>query len=191
MARGRTKRKVDTWKTKRWFDIYAPKMFNEIRIGETVASDPDRLIGRVVEVTLKDLTGDFTKQYIKLRFQINEVKGDKAYTKFKGLLLSREYMRSQIRRKTTRVEGIFDAVTKSGEKLRVRTIAIARGRSQTSQERAIRKAMVEVVKKRIENSTLEEFIEQVLNGSISKEMHEVAHKICPLKNVDIRKIKVL
>ena len=191
MARGRTKRKVDTWKIKRWFDIYAPKMFNEIKIGETVASDPDRLIGRVVEVTLKDLTGDFTKQYIKLRFQIDEVKGDKAYTKFKGLLLSREYMRSQIRRKTTRVEGIFDAVTKSGEKLRVRTIAIARGRSQTSQERAIRKAMVEVVKKRIENSTLEEFIEQVLNGSISKEMHEVAHKICPLKNVDIRKIKVL
>ncbi|RLF60512.1 MAG: 30S ribosomal protein S3ae [Thermoplasmata archaeon] len=191
MARGRTKRKVDTWKTKRWFDIYAPKMFNEIKIGETVASDPDRLIGRVVEVTLKDLTGDFTKQYIKLRFQIDEVKGDKAYTKFKGLLLSREYMRSQIRRKTTRVEGIFDAVTKSGEKLRVRTIAIARGRSQTSQERAIRKAMVEVVKKRIENSTLEEFIEQVLNGSISKEMHDVAHKICPLKNVDIRKIKVL
>ncbi|RLG58159.1 MAG: 30S ribosomal protein S3ae, partial [Candidatus Hydrothermarchaeota archaeon] len=120
MARARAKRKVDTWKTKKWYDIYAPKMFGEIKIGETVASNPENLIGRVIEVTLKDITGEFTKQHIKLKFQIHEVKGDKAYTKLKGHELSREYMRSQIRRKTTRVEGIVDVVTKDGQKLRVR-----------------------------------------------------------------------
>ncbi len=191
MARARAKRKVDTWKTKKWYDIYAPKMFGEIKIGETVASNPESLVGRVIEVTLKDITGEFTKQHIKLKFQIHEIKGEKAYTKLKGHQLSREYMRSQIRRKTTRVEGIVDVVTKDGQKLRVRVIAIGRGRAQTSQEDAIRKAMVEVIKNKVPKLTFEEFISQVLNGTIAKEMYEPAHKIYPLKNIDVRKIKVL
>jgi small subunit ribosomal protein S3Ae len=190
MARVR-RRKVDTWKTKKWYEILAPSVFGEVKIGETPASDPASLKGRVVETTMKDLTGDFTKQHIKLKFQITEVRGDKAYTVFKGQSLSREYMRSQIRRKSTRVEGIVDVTTRDGHKLRVRSIALALGRLQTSQAKAIRKVMANIIIDTAGKEDLDSFIQDVVQGKISVNMYKAASKIYPLKRVEIRKIKVL
>jgi len=41
-------------------------MFGKANIGETVADVPEKLIGRVIEVTLGELTNDLSKQNIKL-----------------------------------------------------------------------------------------------------------------------------
>ncbi len=192
MARAARKRKkIDTWKTKRWYTVYTPKMFGEAKIGETLASDPESLIGRVVETTMKDLTGDISKQHVKLKFKITEVKGDKAFTEFKAQSLSRDYMRSQIRRKTTRVEGVTDVVTKDGSKLRVKTIALAIGRAQTAQEKAIRRIMSSKVFRAARRATLDRFIQEVVLGKTSSEMYKAASKIYPLKRVEVRKVRVL
>lgn len=171
--------------------MYTPRMFGEAKIGETLASDPESLIGRVVETTMKDLTGDITKQHVKLKFKITEVKGDKAYTEFMAQSLSRDYMRSQIRRKTTRVEGVTDVVTKDGSKLRVKTIALALGRAQTAQEKAIRRLMSSKVFRAAKKGTLDRFIQEVVLGRTSSEMYKAASKIYPLKRVEVRKVRVL
>ncbi len=191
MAKARKRKKIDTWKTKRWYEIFTPKMFGEAKIGETLASDPASIEGRVVETTMRDLTGDFSKQHIKLEFQVDEVKGSKAYAKFKSHSLSRDYMRSQIRRKTTRVEGVTDVTTKDGHKLRVKTIALARGRTQTAQEKTIRKIMSDKVFKAAKRAPLDQFIQEVVLGRISVDMYKAANKIYPLKRVEIRKVKTL
>lgn len=192
MARAvRKRKKIDAWKTKSLYDIFAPKMFGEAKIGETLASDASTLVGRVVETTARDLTNDFSKQHIKLHFQIFDVKGDGAYTKFKGHSLSRDYMRSQIRRKTTRVEGVADVETKDGQRLRVKTIALAVGRAQTAQERLIRKIMSDRVAKSAKKLNLDHFMQEVVLGKISSDMYKTANKIYPLKRVEVREIKVL
>jgi small subunit ribosomal protein S3Ae len=185
------RRKVDTWKTKDWYEVFAPKAFGEVKIADTPASNPEDLKGRTVETTMKDITGDFSKQYIKLKFQVEDVKGKKAYTVFKRQSLSREYMRSQIRRKSTRVEGVSDVVTKDGKKLRVKAIALALGRAQVAQEKAIRKKMHEIVEKAAKEKDLEQFVREVVQGSVSIEMYRAAGKIFPLKRVEIRKVRVL
>ncbi len=82
MAKAKTRRRVrDTWKEKSWYTIKTPVNFEDKEIGETPARDPDYLIGRGVEVTMRELSGDFSKQYIKLRFEIDNVAGDVANTK--------------------------------------------------------------------------------------------------------------
>ncbi|MEE8167982.1 MAG: 30S ribosomal protein S3ae [Candidatus Hydrothermarchaeales archaeon] len=192
MARATKKRKgIDTWKSKKWYEILAPEMFDEANIGETIASDPSELKGRVIETTMHDLTGDFSKHHIKLRFQIVDVKGGKAYTKFAGQSLSRDYMRSQIRRKTTRVEGVTDVETNDGQKLRVKTIALAVGRAQTAQERLIRRIMSERVREIARSLSLNHFIREVVLGKVSTEMYRRAQKIYPIKRVEVRKMKLL
>ncbi len=41
-AKGNAGRKVkDKWKAKEWYSIHAPKMFNEVVIGETPSADPE------------------------------------------------------------------------------------------------------------------------------------------------------
>lgn len=187
----RKRKKVDTWKDKGWYEVLAPKMFNEVKVGETISSNPTNLIGRIVEASMKDIIGDFSKQHIKLRFQIEDVKGDKAYTRFKGQSLSREYMRSQIRRKTTRVEGVADVETKDGIRLRVKTIGLAMGRAQTAQEKLVRKIMIDIVRKAAGEAPLEQFIQEVVQGKLSMDMYKASNKIYPLKRIEVRKIQLL
>ncbi|RLG34478.1 30S ribosomal protein S3ae, partial [Methanosarcinales archaeon] len=50
------KRSRDKWKAKQWYTVLAPKMFGEVKAGETVADEPSKLIGRRIEMTLGDLT---------------------------------------------------------------------------------------------------------------------------------------
>ncbi|NOZ77397.1 MAG: 30S ribosomal protein S3ae [Euryarchaeota archaeon] len=191
MARARRKKKIDTWKTKKTYDIIAPSMFEGRKIAETVASDPKHLLGRTITVTMRELAGDFSKQHIKVQFQINDVKGNQAFTRFKGQALSRDYMRSQIRRKTTRVEAVIDVKTKDGHSLRVKVIGLAIGRAQTSQERLIRKQMTELVKEAAQKSDLDQFVQDAVKGKISISLYRKLNKIYPLKRVEVRKIKVL
>lgn len=192
MARAvRKRRMVDTWKAKKWYNILAPKMFEESKVGEALASSPESLRGRSVEVSMRDITGDFTKQYIMLKLQVDDVRGTNAYTVFRGQRLTREYLRSQIRRKSTKVEGIADAVTKDGHKIRVKIIALGFGRAQTSKEKRIRELLVNMVKENAKERTLDQFVLDSVSGKIPSAIYRQAKKIYSLKRVEIRKIKYL
>ncbi len=181
----------DKWKMKEWFVVYAPDFFGSKEIGLTPADEPEKVIGRVVETTLKDLTGDFTKGQVKLYFKIYDVKGQNAYTKFKGHTLARSYIRSLVRRRTTRIDGIFNITTKDGYKLRVMGMVIAYRRIQTSQERAIREIIRDIIYKKAEELNFKDFVMEAVTGKMGAEIAKEARKIYPIKRAEIRKIKVL
>lgn len=190
MARAKRK-KIDSWKTKEYYEIIAPKMFREEKLGETLSSDPKNIVGRTIKTTLRNITGDFSKQHIKLEFKVEDVSGKRAHTKFVTQSLSRDYMRSQIRRKTTRIEGVVDVYTKDRYKIRVKAIALAIGRAQTAQEKLVRKSMFEVVREGAGERELGDFVHDVVMGRLASRMQKRASKIYPLKRVEIRKTKVL
>ena len=98
MAKARRRRVRDTWKDKQWYKITTPKEFGESEIGTTPARDPNLLLRRKVEATMRELSGDFSKQYVKLRFQIYDVAGDTAHTRYMGHQVTTDYVRSMIRR---------------------------------------------------------------------------------------------
>ncbi len=181
----------DKWKLKKWYTVLAPPVFGDVSIGTTPADEPEKLIGRVIEATLYDITGDYTQVHIKIKFQIIEVEGDTAKTRFKGHELARDYIKVLTRRKSSKIQGIFDVETKDGYGLRVTAIAFTSYRSKSSQKRAIRKIMEEKVKKRASEETLDEFIQSMLFDKLSKEIFEEAKKIYPLRKVEIYKSKLL
>ncbi len=181
----------DKWKLKKWYTVIAPPIFGEISIGTTPADDPLKLIGRVMETTLYDITGDITQVHIRLYFQIIKVEGDKAYTRFKGHEISRDYMKSLIRRKSSKIQGIFNVETKDQYKLRLTIVALTSYRCKTSQKRAIRKIMEEYVKSKVPQLTLDELIQEMLFGRMSAEIMERARKIYPIRKVEIYKSKLL
>ena len=127
----------DKWKAKEWYKVHAPRMFNEVEIGETPAIDVDTLYGRTVEVTVQELTQDFSKSHIKMRFQITAVDGYDAKTSFIGHELTSEYVRRLTRRKKTKTDHVVDITTKDGFVVRIKPMSIAERRIQTSQEEAM------------------------------------------------------
>jgi len=64
----------DKWKLKDWYIVYAPEFFGNVEIGLTPADEPEKVKGRIIETTLRDVTGDFTKGHVRLYFRIHDVK---------------------------------------------------------------------------------------------------------------------
>ena len=187
--RGRVR---DKWKLKSWYSVYSPPYFGSQEIALIPANDPSKLLGRVVEVTLYDLTRqDIQHMNIKLYFKIIKVDGLKAETVLKGHEYSREYLRSLVRRWSSRVDTVVNLTTKDGFKVRVFPVAFTRKRIRLSQESAIRKIMVEVVLERGQQLTFDQLAQECVLGKLASDIFHRITKICPLRHVGIRKTKLL
>lgn len=185
-------RKVkDKWKTKSWYNIIAPDMFDSRVLGETPADSLEKLMGRVTEVTVQDLTGDFSKMHIKLRFKVHDVRGGDAYTYFIGHDMTSDYIRRLTRRKRSRTDGTFDVTTKDDNLIRIKPMAIADRRIQSSKESAIRTTMGEIVKSEASEKTLSELVRSMIMGDMARKIVQACKSIQPLQRVEIRKSEIM
>jgi small subunit ribosomal protein S3Ae len=187
-----TARKVkDKWRSKEWYRVLAPDMFNNAQIAETLGDESSKIIGRVTEVTMQDLTGDFSKMHIKLLFRVYDIKGQDAHTQFTGHTLTSDYIRRLTRRKHSKTDGVFDVLTKDKALIRVKPMAVTEKRIQVSQQQAIRKIMGNIVRKEASSRVSSEFIREMLAGNISIAILRACKPIYPLKRVEIRRSEVL
>ena len=181
----------DKWRGKAWYMVVAPPFFGNVELGTVPAEEQERLIGRVVEATLYDITGDFSHQYLKMFFQVNRMDGKTAHTLFKGHEYSRDYLRSLVRRRTTKVDGLFNLTTKDGYKLRIAVSALTLSRIKTSQEKIIRNMMTKTINEKAAALTLDQFVQEMVLGKIASDIYNEAKKVAPLRHVGIRKSKLL
>lgn len=192
MAKAKARRRVrDTWKEKSWYTIKTPVNFEDKEIGETPAKDPELLIGRGVEVTMRELTGDFSKQYIKLRFEIDNVAGNVANTKFTGHKTTTDYVRSMIRRGTSRIDASAIVKTKDDRKLKLQVLAVTIRRAKSSQQRYMRKTIEDLLIEAAAERSFDDLVHVCVNGKLASEIYHNAKKIYPLKRVEIIKSKVI
>jgi small subunit ribosomal protein S3Ae len=186
-----TKHIRDKWRGKSWYNVIAPSFFGNIDLGAVPAQEEEQLIGRVVEATLYDITGDFSHHYLKMFFQVNEIDGKTAKTLFKGHEYSRDYLRSLVRRRTTKVDGLFNLTTKDGYKLRISVSALTLSRIKTSQEKIIRDMMEKIIKEKADTLTLDQFVQEMVLGKIASDIYNQAKLVAPLRHVGIRKSKLI
>lgn len=185
------KRVRDKWRSKSWYTIITPPYFGNVELGSVPADETGKLIGRVIDSTLYDITNDFAHQYLKVYFQITGVEGKTAKTMFSGHEYARDYLRSLVRRRTTKVDGIFNVTTKDGYNLRVAISAFTLSRIKTSQEKDIRAIMEKIVKEKAASLTLDQFAQEMVLGKIASDIYNEAKKIAPLRHVGVRKSKLL
>ncbi|KXA88904.1 hypothetical protein AKJ37_01405 [candidate division MSBL1 archaeon SCGC-AAA259I09] len=181
----------DGWRAKKWYDIHAPSMFGSMKIGETLASEPEKVEGRVMETTLGQLIDDFSKNHIKIYLKIKEVEDSKAKTEFMGHDMSREYIRSQVRRRATKVDCITDVTTPDDRKLRITSIAVTLNRTKGPQKKAIQKRMEKYIKERTKDFKFEQLAQQMVLGKFASDIYKNIKDICPIRRVEVKKSKVL
>ena len=192
-ARSRTAaRKIkDKWKAKTWYNILAPSSFDNITIADTLSDNPNKLINRVTEVSLQDLTNDFRKSHIKLFFKINKIEDTNALTQFIGHELTSDYLRRMIRRKRSKIDGVYDVTTIDGAVIRVKPFATTDKRIQNSQRKVVRETMKQTIYNQSKTSTLSEFIQFIIDGKLGSEVYKKCKKLYPVKRVEVNKTQVL
>lgn len=189
-ARQAARKVKDKWKSKQWYTIRAPAIFNEAEIGETLADEEEKLKGRVAEATLQDVTGDFSKQHVKCHFRIRGTRGTDAVTTFDGHDLTSDYVRRLVRRSHSKIDVVHDITTTDGFTVRLKPMIVSERRTQHEQAAEIRRRAVEVCEEAADG-TFNDVTQRILEGDIAKEIYEQARLLLPLKRVEIRKSEVI
>jgi len=186
----RSQRKAESRKAKQWFKVVSPEMFGRVPVGETVANDPERVVGRVIETTLGDLTNNFSKQNTKLKFKVDRVAGDSAYTKFMGHEMTSDYVRSLVKRRTSRIDAIVDVTTTDGYQVRVKPSCFTVKRARANQVKSIRDISKKVVLEKSNGLDLNQLVQEVVLGKLSLDIYKEAKIVYPLRRVEVRKMEI-
>lgn len=206
--KGSSRKVVDAFAKKEWYDVKAPNCFPIRQIGKTFASKTvgtklsrDALMGRVFEVSLGDLKPNAEDDaFRKFKLRVQEVQGKQCLTNFWGMDLTTDKLRSLVRKWHTLIEASVDVKTTDGYSLRVFCIGFTKRRqnqerktsyAQSSQVRQIRKKMCDIMMHEASAVDLKGLVNCLILKTIGNEIEKATQNIYPLHNVYIRKVKML
>ena len=188
----KTRKIKDKWKEKRWVTVLAPDSFNNIPIAYVPITSDKTAVGRVVEATLFDiLKGDPSQHQYKLFFQINKVTEEKATTVFKRYEYAKEFLRSLIRRGSSRINFVIDTKTKDGYVFRIKILTLSHRELNTSRKHALRLEAKKQIEKIVPQMTIDEFVQAACYGKINSDIMAATKKIIRVRHVGLEKVKLL
>jgi small subunit ribosomal protein S3Ae len=173
---------------KRWYTIFAPEQYDRAELGQTVADEPEKVIGRTIETTLGELTDDAGANNTKLTFKITDVGSDSAYTEFVKHELTRDYLRSLVRRGASKVDATITVLTTDDYRVRVQPVAFTTKKADRSQEQAIRRIMIDIIEDAAAERDFQSFVESAVEGRLSSAIYGDAKTVYPLRRVEIQKL---
>lgn len=178
----------DKWKAKEWYTILAPKIFGDVKAGETITDEPTKLLGRRVEMTVDELTGKLIKNTnLKLLLEVDEVDHSTAYTRFIGHKIDSDYLRSLARKRSSKIDSNIEVTTKDGENIRVKSSCFTLKKASEAQIKQIRKLMEDVIRSRASSLEFNKYLQEIILGKLSSDIYKVAKKIYPVRRVEITK----
>ena len=152
----------------------------------------DALKGRIFEVSLADLQKDEDHAFRKVKLRVDEVQGKNCLTNFHGLDFTSDKLRSLVRKWQTLIEANITVKTTDDYLLRLFAIAFTKRRpnqikkttyARTSQIRAIRKKMVEIIQREASSCSLSQLTTKLIPEVIGREIEKATQGIYPLQNV--------
>ena len=205
--KGLKKKVIDPFTRKEWYNIKAPSTFENRDVGKTLVNRStglknanDELKGRIIDVSLADLQGQEDHAFRRIQLRVDEVQGKNLLTNFHGLDFASDKLRSFVRKWQTLIEANVTVKTSDDYYLRIFAIAFTKRASnqvkrtcyaQSSQIRAIRKKMSEIMVREASNVTLAQLTSKLIPEVIGREIEKATQGIFPLQNVHIRKVKLL
>lgn len=208
-----------------WYDIKAPSTFEVRNVGKTFVNRSvglsaypgywvwghnvewgilenanDSLRGRIIEVSLADLSNDEEQSFRKIKLRIDEIQGKNCLTNFHGMDFTSDKLRSLVRKWQTLIEAYADVKTTDGYLLRLFVIGFTKRRpsqvkkttyAQSAQVREIRKKMFEIINREATSCDLKELVQKFIPEAIGREIEKASRSIYPLQNVHVFKAKIL
>lgn len=168
--------------------MLAPESFDRAELGETPANEPEQVLGRTIETTLGELTNDAGANNVKLTFAVADVGSDAAYTEFRSHEHTRDYLNSLVRRGASKIAAYRTVLTADDYRVRIQPVAFTTQSADHSQERAIRRRMIDLVEEAAAERSFEALVDSVVQGRLSSAIYGEARTIYPLRRVEIAKL---
>jgi small subunit ribosomal protein S3Ae len=137
------------------------------------------------------LKGDPSQHQYKMYFQLNKVEDDKASSIFKRFEYSKEFLRSLVRRGSSKINFIIDAKTKDGYIFRIKVIALTHRQLNTSRKHALRLIARDIINKTVPEMTIDQFVQATCYGKINSDIMAAAKKVIRIRHVGLEKVKLI
>ncbi|CAH8570326.1 unnamed protein product [Schistosoma rodhaini] len=205
--KGGKKKTSDPFTKKEWYDIKAPAMFSKRTCARTLVTRTqgtriasEALKGRVVTLSLGDLSEKNEEYFRKFKLQVEDVQGRHCLTNFHGLELTRDKLCSVVVKWRSTIEAHVDVKTTDGYLLRFFIITFTpsvprserlHSYAQSTRIRRIRARLIDIIQQEVSTCDLKEVVNKLIPDSIAQDARKAASWIHPLGETFIRKVKVL
>lgn len=178
---------VDKWKSKKWFAVLAPPAFKNKHLAYTPGADEETVIGRILTINGRELTGNIKKGQLMLRFKINGIQGLNAQTVFEGLGAQSSALKRIVRRRSSKIESVDNVVCKDGMRARAKTLVLTVNKISRVQRTAIRKIIKEEINQIAGKYDYEGLLTHIVTEDATATIVQRARKISPIKRAEVLK----
>lgn len=182
--------KVEKWKNKKWFNIYAPKILGGEVIGEMPANTDKDGIGRVIKVSLSWLTKNPSHSFMTVGLRVSSIDGNSAQTNLNYLEQTYSYIHSLVRRYNSAIYTVDSLKDKEGKALTLKLLVVTRNKTASPKKTAIRKTLSEFSRGYIASKSSDEFIKSVIDGSFQMDAIGKIKNIAPISKLEVKKIEL-
>jgi len=178
-------------KKKKWVPLIAPKVFNNVVLGETYVTENEQILTKSITLNLLPVLNDMRKQSYEARFDVTDVKDGQAKTALVGLTMTPSAVKRLIRRGRDKIEDSFLAKLKTDQVVRVKPVIITANlcskQTQTVIRMDVRQRLIEV----LAGSTVDGFVKEIIDNKIQRIIKDAANAHHPVRSTDIRSIILL
>tara|TARA_Y100000310_G_scaffold317335_1_gene370109 strand:+ start:2494 stop:3087 length:594 start_codon:yes stop_codon:yes gene_type:complete len=178
-------------KKKRWFDIVAPGEFKGKVIGETVAGEPNEIVGRALKINLMNILDDYKRQGVNIRFKVESVNDNNAICKTVGYEMLKSHSRRAVRKGADKMDDSFVVESKDGNKFRIRPMIITRHGVSDAVISEIRRRVKNYITSRLNELNTPEVFESIIYSKMQKDLRHSLMKLCPIGACEIRAVDMV
>ena len=102
-----------------------------------------------------------------------------------------EFLRSLIRKGSSKVNFVIDVETKDNYVFRIKVVALTHRQLNTSRQRQLRLITKDVIEKTVPTMDIDGFVQATCYGKINSDIMAAAKKIIKLRHVGLEKVKLI
>jgi len=191
MAKGKKKITTVSKPKKKWFTALAPEIFKGLELGELPAFEAKNLPGRHIEFSYSVITGSPRDSHKKGVVEIDEVKGEKAYTKIKKFFL----LDSFVQRGSKRFKGntilVFKTKSKDNKTIKIKYSVLTKNSTVRGVMTQVYKAIEDQTKDLLGKKTAESIFAPGYLEKMSADIKKAIKTIYPIDRLQVWKCSIL
>lgn len=168
----------------------APKAFDNRVVAETPTTNPKTLVGRNLEISMGDITGQYGRDYYRLILRVTGIEGKTVITRFNGYSTLKEHIMRMVRKRSQKIEVISDIQTKDNWKLQTTSIAVLNRNTESPVQTKMRVFINDEMKRLAQENTMDSILRQITSTGLQRELKKKGSKIYPVRFFEIAKIEV-
>jgi len=175
----------------RWIKIVGSLEFKDSPLGESYVIDPERLIGKKIQLGLNNLTGDMRKQSILVGFCIRTINGAEARADVVSYEMLQAHVKRLVRAGQDKIDDSFLVESQDHVKLKIKPVIVTRSKTKNSNLTRLRMEGREKIKHLFMKEPFEKVFGAIISGQLQRSLRQEMSKIHPLSVFEIRKIEIL